>query len=226
MLDGRWVSLRPVMPEDLGFLYKLLLEPSVGTRYRFYGATPSFEEFAHRAWESVVGQWLVVSKTSHRPVGFTVISSADHRSGTAHFSVVGTPDTWRGAVMMDAMGVFFRYVFWAFPFRRLFAETAEDNLSQFASGSGRFFELEGCRREAIWLRGRYQDLHFLTVSRERWRDVGEPFHRRLMARAGDDGGDRIDEGEATPPEVDAVDLDDRPDPAAIVVPGRSALPAD
>jgi hypothetical protein len=85
--------------------------------------------------------------------------------------------------MMDAMGVFFRYVFWAFPFRRLFAETADDNFSQFASGEGRFFELEGCRREAIWLRGRYQDLHLLTVSRERWREVGEPLHRRLMANA-------------------------------------------
>jgi RimJ/RimL family protein N-acetyltransferase len=164
----------------------------VGTRYRYYGATPSFDEFAHRAWDSVLGQWLVVSKATRRPVGFTVISSADHRSGTAHFSVVGTPDTWRGAVMMDAMGVFFQYVFWAFPFRRLFAETAEDNLSQFASGEGRFFELEGCRREAIWLRGRYQDLHFLTVSRERWRDVGEPLHRRLMANA-----DRDRQGEPT-----------------------------
>ena len=42
-----------VAADDLPFLYRLLVDPVVGTTLRYQGTTPSFDEFARHAWDGV-----------------------------------------------------------------------------------------------------------------------------------------------------------------------------
>ncbi len=179
-LEGRWTRLRPATPDDLPLMYRMLTEPSVGYRYGFYGAVPSFEEFTRRAWESVAGQWIA-ERRDGRPVGLAVLASADYRNGTAFFSIVSVPEVRGSGLMIDAAGSFFSYVFFAFPFRRLYADVAAENLRQFRRATDQLLEIEGCRRQAIWMGGGFQDLFLLAISRERWQAVGEPTRDRLIA---------------------------------------------
>lgn len=181
-LTGRWVILRPATPADLPLLYQLAIEPETGYRSRYFGATPGYEEFSHHAWNDVVGMWVVESRHDRAFRGVTLITSADYRSGTAYFSVFMDPRSRLRAIGMDALATTISYAFWAFPFRILFADVAESNFDQFASGVDRYFRVEGRRRHAIWVAGSFNDLVLIAIERDEWRVAGGATHERLKRR--------------------------------------------
>jgi RimJ/RimL family protein N-acetyltransferase len=183
-LRGRWTTSGPLLPEDLPFLYRLVIDPEVGVTLRYQGATPSFDDFARHAWDGVLGQWIVRASDSGDPLGVVVIASADFRNGYAFLSVVARPSVLGSGVMMDGVAGVLDHTFSCWPFRRLYFEASDDNFAQFASGLGRFFVEEGCRREQLFSRNRYQDVHLLTLSRSAWDTEGAPLWRRLCARPG------------------------------------------
>jgi RimJ/RimL family protein N-acetyltransferase len=185
-LTGRWTHARPLLPGDLDFLYALLIDPVVGTSLRYQGATPGFEEFARHAWDGVLGQWLVSSSGSGEPLGVVVVASPDFRNGYAFLSVVGRREVVGSGVMLDGVACVLEHIFTCWPFRCLYFDVAEDNLRQFASGLGRFFVEEGCRREQVFMNNRFQDVHLLTLTRESWETNGAPLWRRLCSRGNGD----------------------------------------
>jgi len=180
-LRGRWTASRPLVAADLPFLYTLLVDPVVGVALRYQGATPSFDEFARHAWDGVLGQWLVAA-TNGDPLGVVVVTSPDFRNGYAYLSVIGHPRVIGSGVMLDGVASVLDHVFTCWPLRRLYLEAADASFEQFASGLGRFFVEEGCRREMVFSGGRYQDVHLLTLTREAWETEGAPLWRRLCAR--------------------------------------------
>ena len=191
-IGGRWTRSAPVALDDLPFLYGLLVDPSVGTTMRYQGATPSFEEFARHAWDGVLGQWTVRARSSGNPLGVAVVASPDFRNGYAFLSVIARPSVVGSGLMMDGVAGVLEHVFACWPFRRLYMESADDSYRRFASGLGRFFIEEGCRKEQLFAGNRYQDVHLLTITRELWEMEGAPEWRRLRAR-----GQNADTGATT-----------------------------
>jgi RimJ/RimL family protein N-acetyltransferase len=181
-LTGRWTASRPLVASDLPFLHALVLDPAVGSTLRYQGATPSFDDFARRAWDGVLGQWIVTVASSGEPLGVVVVSSPDFRNGYAFLSVIARPSTVGSGVMMDGVASVLAHVFSCWPFRQLYFEAAEENFRQFSSGLGRFFVQEGCRRQQLFAGNRYQDVFLLTLTRTAWEAEGAPMWRRLCAR--------------------------------------------
>jgi RimJ/RimL family protein N-acetyltransferase len=181
-LRGRWTASRPLLPEDLPFLYRLVIDPAVGTTLRYQGATPGFEDFARHAWDGVLGQWIVTASGTGEPVGVVVVTTPDFRNGYAYLSVIGHPRVLGSGVMMDGAASVLDHVFACWPFRQLYFEATDDNYRQFASGLGRFFIEEGCRRAQCFSGNRYHDVHLLTLTRTAWERDGAPLWRRLCAR--------------------------------------------
>ena len=91
-------------------------------------------------------------------------------------------DVLGSGVMLDGVAGVLEHIFACWPFRRLYLESADDNSRQFASGFGRFFVEEGCRRNQLFAGNRYQDVHLLTITRELWEMEAAPEWRRLRAR--------------------------------------------
>jgi hypothetical protein len=52
-------------------------------------------------------------------------------------------------------------------------EVTEFNYSQFASGQGRLFDIEGRLRNHVFFAGRHWDQLILAIDREKWSIAGE-----------------------------------------------------
>jgi hypothetical protein len=78
-----------------------------------------------------------------------------------------TPD------MMFGLALFVQYVFKCFDLRKLYMEVTEFNYSQFASGQGRLFDIEGRLRNHVFFAGRHWDQLILAIDREMWSIAGE-----------------------------------------------------
>lgn len=167
-LVGRWTTCRPLRPEDLPFAYRTLTEGTAAWRLRYRGRSPSFEEFAAQAWEDVLAQWVVVSTATGAPRGLVVVASPNFLDGHAYVSVVASRDARGTGLLLEAAGRCIDYTFLCWPLRKLCADVLDLNLAQFASGMGRWFEVEGQRRSHVYAAGQYRDVYHLAIMRDTW----------------------------------------------------------
>lgn len=180
LLEGRWTRTRPLTPADEEFAYALAIDPNVGGAVRLGGAVPSPEQFRRAMWDSVLGQWVVMSKDGSERLGIVVISSPDMRNGFAHLSVMAADAHLRSGIIIDGLAAVIDFAFSSWPFRMLYSEMTEDNYAKVESAVGQFFEQEGRRRAQQFQNGRYQDVHLLTLTRERWSVTGRPMRDQLV----------------------------------------------
>lgn len=173
-LVGRWTTCRPLARDDLPFAYALLTGPVTGWRLRYRGATPPFPEFAEHAWDDVLAQWVAVGNKSGAPKGMVILSSPNLLDGYAFVSVVATPEARGQGVMLEAAANCIDYTFLCWPLRKLCAEVMELNFESFRSGAGRYFEVEGCRRQQVYAAGRYRDVVQLAIFRDNWIRLRSP----------------------------------------------------
>ncbi len=176
---GRWTYLRPALPSDLDFLYRLHLSTS-GSHVRFNGGTPSFEDFSRRAWDSVLAQWIVCRSRTDQPIGIVVLASPDFVAGHGFFTFLGLPEVVNTGLMIDAAAASLDLIFETWPFRMIYAEASESSAPAFSSAIGRFFEIEGIRRRANFRNGEFEDIYHLTLWREVWETEGRRLRSRLL----------------------------------------------
>jgi RimJ/RimL family protein N-acetyltransferase len=177
-LEGRHVSLRPITPEDYPWLQNAELSSELAMRWRFRGATPGPEQWAQAIWTGSLAQFLVVERRTGDPAGLVAVYRANFQHahaalGAARFASAKSP------VMILGIALFLRYVFACWNFRKLYLELPEYNYSQFASGLGRIFEVEGVLREHNYFDGQLWDEMLLAIYRDSWAENG----RLLMAAA-------------------------------------------
>jgi hypothetical protein len=69
-LEGRYVKLRPVGPDDYRQLRRIDLGSLNSARWRFRGAVPSHEEWVRSMWQGCLAAFLVVENTEKQtPLG-------------------------------------------------------------------------------------------------------------------------------------------------------------
>jgi len=153
------------------------LGPELSTRWRYRGATPSPEEWAHGLWNGVLAQHLIVARNGDVPLGLALVHNPNFQDGYAHFAAVRLRSGDRSPAMMFGIGLFLQYVFGNWNFRKLYLEVVEYNLGSFASGLGHLFQEEGRLREHRYFAGRYWDQHTLAIYRNTW----ELDAKRLLA---------------------------------------------
>ncbi len=195
-LEGQHVQLRPVTPSDYALLQTLELSPDLNPRWRFRGSTPSPEQWSQTLWRGVLAQYLVMRPGQSLPVGLVLAYNPAFQDQYAYLAAARFGATQRSPVMMLGLGLFVNYVFTCWPFRKLYMESPEYSFAEFASGAGRFFEVEGRLREHSFFGGRYWDQLTLAIYRERWTELGgrlaaaeaptrlEPQPTRVAAPAG------------------------------------------
>ncbi|MEJ5255945.1 MAG: GNAT family N-acetyltransferase [Acidimicrobiales bacterium] len=176
-LEGPNVSLRPVLAQDESYLTALHLWGDGFIRYRFRGRTPNPDALRRLLWEEVLAQFMITCGGGRR-VGLVSAFEPDPRNRTVHLAVLQDPE-WAGSgLALEGVAVFLSYLFSQFDLRKVYAECLEGNYTPFASGSGRFFDVEGRLRAHEYVDGRYEDVYLLAVERSRWADQ----HRRLFGQ--------------------------------------------
>lgn len=181
-LEGPSVRLRPLVAADANALYAIATTPSAMLRWRFRGGTPSPESFYASLWLDTLVLFAIVDKRTNSTLGVFSCVSPDFRNQHAQVSILMDDATWGRGKGMEAMAVATHYVFAAFPFRKLYAETMEFNFDQFAFGEGRFFEVEGRLIGHEYFDGRFWDFLTLAIYREQALDEIDRLLGRWLPR--------------------------------------------
>src|SRR5262249_7435820 len=142
-LVGKNVGLRPIMPSDYALLQMLETNGEVGARWRFRGQTMSPEQWSATLWQGVLAQFLVFAHGQELPIGMVKAYRASFQDRTAYIGGLRFDVGEESALMMRGFALFIEYVFRCFDFRKLYLESPSYNVGQFASGIGRYFEVEG-----------------------------------------------------------------------------------
>jgi hypothetical protein len=171
---GRHVYLRPVDVGDFGFLRMMDLAPELGVRWRFQGATPSPDQWAH-ASSAALAQVLVVRSHDHERIGIASVYQHDFEHQHAHLAAAAYGSPVRSPMMMMGIALFIDYVFKCWAFRKLYLELPEYNVAQFATGVGDLFAEEGRLREHAYYDGQLWDKLILALYRRRWEERAPRF---------------------------------------------------
>lgn len=167
-LQGRRVAIRPVVPSDYELLYLHETGSEHGARGVLGGSTPPFADWLQQRSRGVLAQHIIESRNEHRPLGMASVFSADFQHGHAHIAVLSFRAESPSPLVMIGLGLFLRHTFSCWPFHKIYLDVAEYNYHQFASGAGRFFEVEGRLREHHFLNGRRWDHLILAIHRDSW----------------------------------------------------------
>ncbi len=119
----------------------------------------------------------ILRKTANR-------STSTDGSAIARVSAVANDDVrpalTGGVKALEGTVLFLNHVFRTWPFRKLYLETPQYNLDQFASGSGRLLEEESRLRDHWYYDGQYWDHVVLSRWRERWDERGPALLRSAL----------------------------------------------
>jgi hypothetical protein len=131
-LLGKHVVLRPVTPND----YQTLeTEGDLAGRWRWRCMTPSPEQWAHQFWNGVLAQFIMVDRSSGEAAGVDL------------------------RLQVDGTALFVDYLFSWWALRTVYMEVPAFNMSQFSSGLGRYFAIEGQLRDNYHCAGKFYDMH-------------------------------------------------------------------
>jgi RimJ/RimL family protein N-acetyltransferase len=178
-LTGRRVRLRPVMPSDHEYLYALATHPDMTMRWRYRGASVSYDTFLQHLWANTLVHFVIERKDGGQRLGYIQAFDAAERHGWCHFAVMLDPMLERSGWAVECLPLFLNYVFTVWPMRKLYAVVLESNYPELASGAGEWFVVEGRLEEHEYYDGRYWDLMFVTVRREDWEKSGPMMVEKL-----------------------------------------------
>ncbi len=115
-----------------------------------------------------MSQFLVVDKATGKPVGLASAYNPDFENGFAYLAAVKFEENGLSTRFFMGFALFVDYLFAVWPFRKLYAESAEYNYRQFSSGADRYFVEEGRLREHRYYLGSYYDEIIVALYRETW----------------------------------------------------------
>lgn len=169
-LSGRRVRLRAVNSSDYELLRRVELAPHLLQRWRNRGATPAMTDWMRTVEQTTLAQFLVVDDRdgTEKWVGLVSVYNPDFQHDLAYLAATKLSDTDASTKMIEGTVLFLQHVFRTWPFRKLYLETPQYNLDQFASGSGRLLEEEARLRDHWYYDGQYWDHVVLSIWRSTW----------------------------------------------------------
>lgn len=173
---GGNIRFHPLTPEEYPELMKLEASVELGLRWRNWGRSVSPAEFHDRLWTDALDHRVVrrLGDTSQQMCGTVSAYQPSFRDGTAFIGVMFRPSLHRTGMGIAAVARYVDLLFREWPLRKLYGEVAQFNYASFASGAGRYFEVEGRLRDHMLLGGRYWDVHLITITRSRWEEAIAP----------------------------------------------------
>jgi hypothetical protein len=185
-LSNGHVRLRALDVADLDWLRAAETDELLAFRWRLHGGHPSPNDFVDQLWHGLLVMFVVEKVDDGAAIGLLSAYQADQRNG--HCRVAGARLSLDGSMdssFLAGLAIFLDYLFGGWPFRKLYLETPEFNLSQFASAVDRgILEIEARLAEFVFLADRYWDVVFLAVSREKWAELRESVLGRYLLKIG------------------------------------------
>ena len=166
LLSGRWFSLVPLHPRHHQALYGLAFRDQNNFRWRYRGTIPPFVTFEQSLYTGVLCQFAVCpNENRDRFAGLVVAYNSNSQDGFCYMAAI--TDKTFGSGTVEAVALFLRYLFKYWPIRKIYLESVEYNIPQYASAIKLgIFKEEGRLRNHHYFDDRYWDLVFLAIYRD------------------------------------------------------------
>lgn len=175
------IQLRPVEPNDYGYLYHLLVGSSAAETYRFRGLTPSPEAFERALWANVGAQFIIEAGRSRERAGLISIVNVLLEAQHGELNVALDPSRHSTLTLGGAAYGMLEHAFDAWPLKKIFARVPEFNADRLR-GLDRFgFELEAEVADYSFAFGRFWSERWYSVTRDAWARTAQQ-HQELAAR--------------------------------------------
>lgn len=189
----RSVSLRPVVDDDLPFLFRLFADPDhchLWMRSRGAFDEAGFER-AWAAWtsSSIAAKFIVES--SHRPIGMVYDHDRTPEDGWTKMTTLLQHESVGHGAGVIATALFKQWLFESLPLRKIYHEVYAYNAAVIRMWRKLGFREEAVLKEDRFWNGKYWDLHFFAVYREDWPKLRARILRQSKAPHGSiatDGG--------------------------------------
>lgn len=168
-LQGRMSKLRPVLPDDLEFIYTVSSCEQNGFRWRYRDEFPDLATFTRDHDKGTLLQLLVTSLKTNERAGIVNLYGENFRDGWVYLGAVSAPEFQHTGVVVDGAATLIDYAFNLWPFRKIYVETIEYNLSEFETGLQRVAVEEARLRDHVFFGDRYWDVVTSAVYRDSWR---------------------------------------------------------
>jgi RimJ/RimL family protein N-acetyltransferase len=178
MINGKFVDLRPVEPEDLEFLRLLHNDPAVALSVVDWAAPVSAAQqqrwFDGLASDRSSLRLTVVERSTGQPVGLTGIWHIDYRDGTGWNGIKIGPTSGGRGLAADAVMAVMAWAFGVAGLRRLETSMLDFNKASHALYVGRCgWVVEGRDRQKVLRGGRYCDLIRVAIMRSEFEALAE-----------------------------------------------------
>lgn len=183
-LSNGQVRLRPLGADDLDWVREAETGEYLALRWRLRGAHPNPRDYADQLWTGTLALFAV-ERSGGEPIGILSAYQADHRNGHCRVAAAQLQqDTSMDTSFLAGLALFLDYLFTGWPFRKLYFETPEYNLAQFASAVDRGLMRQEARLEDfVFLADRYWDVLFLSTTRDAWSAFRRSPAGRYLARS-------------------------------------------
>jgi len=167
-LVGRRTQLRPVLEDDVRWLYGLAVSPAIRGRWRLGGRTPAPGDFRRALFESSTVQFIIESRAHGEAVGLVQAYAIDFRSETAWVAVVLDEEVWSAGWPLEAVLLFLHYMFVRVGSRKLYFDTPNANLERFSSSIGDYLQVEAIYKNHDFRSSEHHDRYVVSLSRGDW----------------------------------------------------------
>jgi RimJ/RimL family protein N-acetyltransferase len=175
VIYGERVRLRAVEREDVPKFHEWVNDPEVTLGLSLFlpmslrDEETWFENLAKREPEEKPLAIEMRDGEGWRLIGNGGLFSVDHVAGSGEVGImIGDKSAWNRGFGTEALNLLLRHGFETLNLNRVFLRVYADNLRAVRSYEKAGFVHEGTMREAVFKRGKYGDLHFMSVLRREW----------------------------------------------------------
>lgn len=182
-LTGRRFALSPLIPQHHRALYELSVSEENSFRWRYRGAIPTFDTFEKSLYTGALCQFVITPIDDLSKIcGLVVAYNVNLQDGYCYMAVMTDRRLQSGA--LEGVALFLRYVLQHWPFRKVYLETPEFNVVQFASAIRLgLFKEEGRLRKHQYLLDDYWDILILAAYRDDLRAFADRFDTLFVEAA-------------------------------------------
>lgn len=167
---GRHLRLVQTTPEHYPTLYRELSCVDGATAWRSRGRIASPAEFEKLLWHDVAFSCVAIQTAATGGdgplVGLVELFGLDEPNGHAQLSVAAFEGFTTSGLVVEAVALFLDEVFWRFNLRKVYAMLSDSSMAECGSMLDRFFDLEGRLAGHVFIKGRYEDIHITSMTRE------------------------------------------------------------
>jgi RimJ/RimL family protein N-acetyltransferase len=162
----RHLVIDPVMPADLADIHSISVLDENWLEWIYRGTSVSPNDVGARLYQPNVLTQVVARSPKSGQIGAHLLAYEAHRLH-AKVAIVAKPAWHRTGLPAEAFAFFMDYLFYNWPFRKLYVEMLSPQWQRQRSLQ-RFFEVEGWLSEHEFYAGRYVDLVIAACTRERF----------------------------------------------------------